>query len=110
MVYIVTGAFIILDLITGLVKAVKDKKYKSTKMRTGLFHKCGSLLCIVFGCLVDYAQNYIDIGITIPVAIAVCAYIVIMEIGSIIENIIEINPEIMPEKLKGIFSIFNDKE
>ena len=104
MVYIVTGGFILLDLITGIVKAFKEKSFTSSIMREGLFHKCGSIICIVFGALVDYAQCYIDIGITIPVATAICGYICLMEIGSIIENIGTINPAIMPKFIKAFFT------
>lgn len=104
MVYLLTACFIILDMATGVIKAFVEKAFTSSIMREGLFHKCGSVLCVVFGILVDVAQTYIDIGVTIPVAISICAYIILMEAGSIIENICVINPEIMPEKLKSYFS------
>ena len=107
--YIVTACFILLDLVTGLIKAFKEKNYSSTVMREGLYHKTGSILCVVFGILVDYAQTLIDIGVSIPVAISVCAYIVLMEIGSIIENVCSINPEIMPNKLQSFFSKIGGK-
>ena len=103
MVYVMTGAFILLDMITGLIKAIKEKNYTSTVMREGLFHKAGSILVIVFGCLVDYAQTFVDIGVTIPVATSLCAYIILMEIGSIIENVCVINPDILSDKIKGYF-------
>lgn len=103
MIYAITAGFILLDMVTGLVKAFKEKNYCSSVMRNGLFHKCGSILCIVFATLVDYAQVYIDLGVTVPVTSGVCVYIVLMEIGSTIENISAINPEIIPDKLKSYF-------
>ena len=104
LVYGLTGDFILLDLITGVVKAFKEKNYTSTVMREGLYHKVGSILCLAFGILVDQAQLYLDLGVNIPVAISVCAYVVLMEIGSIIENVCAINPEILPDKLKSYFT------
>lgn len=101
--YIITACFIILDLATGLIKSFKEKNYSSTIMRQGLFHKCGSVLCVVFGVLVDYAQGYLDLGISIPIALPICVYICLMEIGSIIENLAKINPQIIPEKLSQFF-------
>ena len=101
--YIITGAFILFDLITGIIKAFVQNDFKSYKMRQGLFHKCGSLLCVVFGIGVDIAQTYMDLGVSIPVSTAICAYITLMEVGSIIENICVINPEIMPNKLLQFF-------
>lgn len=103
MVYLIVAGFILLDMITGIIKAFKEKAYNSSVMREGLFHKCGSILCVVFGVLVDFAQGYFDLGVAIPVAVSICIYISIMEIGSIIENVSTINPEIMPDKLKQYF-------
>lgn len=104
MVYIITGGFILLDMVTGLIKAFKEKAFTSSIMREGLFHKVGSILAVVFGVLIDVAQGYIDLGVTIPVAFAICSYICLMESGSIIENVGKINPDILPEKLKSFFT------
>ena len=104
MVYLAVVCFIALDFITGLLKAFKEKNYTSSTMREGLFHKCGSVLCVVFGVMVDYGQQFVDIGITVPVASAICGYIILMECGSIVENIGAINPSIMPEKLREFFT------
>lgn len=109
MVYIVTAAFILLDFITGIIKAFKEKSYNSSIMREGLYHKTGSGLVMCFGWLVDYAQGFVDLGMEIPVAGALCTYIVLMEIGSIIENVCVINPEILPEKIKAYFAKLSEK-
>lgn len=104
MTYALTGAFIVLDLVTGVLKALMKKEFTSSIMREGLFHKTGSVVCVAFGVLIDAAQTVVDIGVTLPVASTFCAYIILMEIGSIIENICAINPDIMPDKLKSYFS------
>ena len=104
MVYCLTAGFILLDLLTGLIKAFKEKNYSSSVMREGLYHKIGIVLCVVFAVMVDYTQTYLDLGVAVPLTLAVCSYIVGMEIGSIIENVCTINPEILPEQLKGFFS------
>lgn len=103
MVYTLTGGFVLLDFITGIIKAFKNKEYTSSLMREGLYHKCGSVLTVIFGILVDYAQMYVDLGVNIPMANAICGYIILMEIGSIIENVCQINPEFLPDKLKSYF-------
>lgn len=103
MVFIVTAVFIVLDFATGLVKAFKNKCFTSTVMREGLFHKAGSVLVVALGALVDFAQGYMDLGVTVPIAIPVCVYICLMETGSIIENVGEINPRIIPAKLQAYF-------
>ena len=109
-IYIITAAFIALDMITGLVKAFKKKEYTSSVMREGLFHKIGSVICVVFASLVDFAQGYLDLGVSVPVTAAVCGYIVMMEIGSIIENVAIINPNILPKKMKSFFQKLSDPD
>lgn len=101
--YIIVAAFIVLDFVTGIIKAIKEKNFSSTVMRQGLYHKAGSIAVIVFGVLVDYAQGYVDTGISIPVKDILCSYIITMEIGSIFENVCAINPEIVPAKLQQYF-------
>lgn len=110
MLYLITGGFILLDFVTGIIKAFVSKQFTSSIMRQGLFHKAGSLLVILFGALVDYAQTYIDIGVSIPVASTICLYIILMEIGSIIENVCVINPRIVPAKLQSFFQKLNTSE
>lgn len=101
--FAVVFAFIGLDFLSGMVKAFAGAGYTSTKMRQGLFHKVGLVLCVVLGYLVDYSQQFLELGIAVPVAGAICVYIVLMEIGSILENLCVISPELMPDKLMAIF-------
>ena len=101
--YLFTLCFISLDFATGLLKSIAKKDFESSKMREGLFHKVGSIIAIVLGVLVEQAATYIDIGVNVEVATAICGYIIIMEIGSIIENIGAINPELVPAKIRDIF-------
>ncbi|MCC8075272.1 MAG: phage holin family protein [Clostridiales bacterium] len=103
MSYLITCAFIALDFITGLVQAIATKTFSSSIMREGLLHKVGLLLIILLGILIDYAQGYVDLGATIPIAGAVCGYICVMEVGSSIENICKIDPDLMPDKLVALF-------
>ncbi|MCD8147860.1 MAG: phage holin family protein [Clostridiales bacterium] len=107
MSYLITCAFIALDFITGLVQAIATKTFSSSIMREGLFHKVGLLLVILLGILIDYAQGYVDLGVTIPIAGAVCGYICVMEVGSSIENICKIDPDLMPDKLVALFGGLN---
>lgn len=110
MVYLVVGCFIVLDFGTGLVKALKQKNYNSSVMREGLYHKCASIIWVVFGSLVDYAQTIIDLGVSIPLASAICTYIVLMECGSIMENLGAINPNLVPQKIRQYFTKLNQNE
>ena len=102
-IYAIAFAFIVLDFLTGIVKAFATNSFTSTKMREGLFHEVGLILCMILGALVDFAQGYLDLGVAVPVAAAICVYICLMEITSIIENVCKINPQIVPDKLAALF-------
>lgn len=108
--YYIPVAFMALDILTGITLAIKQKKFTSSAMREGLFHKAGSIFCIVFAFAVDYGQTFIDLGVTVPMAAGVCAYIALMECGSIVENIGGINPEIMPQTMKQYFKKLKEEE
>lgn len=107
MLYVITGAFALLDFGTGLVQAFKNSCYSSSKMREGLFNKCSLALCVVFGILVDYAQTIVDLGVSIPLTGAICTYIILMECGSILENLGKINPTLVPAKIRQHFVQLN---
>lgn len=110
MIYAITFGFIVLDFVTGLIKACKSSSFKSSMMREGLFHKMGEVLCVALGILVQCAEGYLNLGINLPVASAVCTYIVLMEIGSAIENIGAINPDLVPAKLRKIIGVGGDEK
>lgn len=103
MQYLITLGFMALDFVSGMAKGVCLRELRSTKMREGLFHKCSLILCMVLGVGVDEAQRVMDIGFSVPVSGSICIYIVLMEISSILENLCQLNPELMPEKLRLLF-------
>lgn len=108
MAFAITGGFILLDFVTGLVKAFKEKSFNSSVMREGLFHKCAFVLYVLFGVLIDYAQMYLELGVTVPMTTAICVYVILTEAGSVVENLGKINPAIVPDKVKPYFKKLNE--
>lgn len=100
---IITLCFILLDIVSGFVKAVVNKTVDSKIMKNGLFHKCGFILAIVLGFLCEYTMNYLDLGFTVPMGNAVCIYIIATELISILENLGKISPELANSKFMDIF-------
>lgn len=84
---------IILDVLTGVVKAWKNNNFDSSKMRAGLSKKFGEIIYILVGMLSKYA-----IG-TEAFLWFLVGYICVMEISSLLENCDELGVAI-PEKLK----------
>lgn len=67
-------------------------------MRQGLWHKSAEIGLIVCMYLVQTFPDY-DINVGLPSGGLTCAYIALMEIGSIIENIGNCNPELKNTEL-----------
>lgn len=103
--YVITGIFIGIDYLTGIVKAIEKNELSSEKMRAGLFHKFAYVIIVFVGYIIDYAQTIFYIGFEAPINEAVCVYIILIEISSIIENCVSINPELQNTKIGNIFKV-----
>lgn len=91
----ITCIFMVLDIITGFIKAWKDDDVQSKALRTGLFHKAGFLLVIVLAQAVELAADEIpQIQLDVPIVGAICAYIILTEVVSVLENLKSMNPAI----------------
>lgn len=104
-IFMVVFVLMTLDFVSGIVAAFAEGTWKSKIMRQGLLHKCSLLLCVVLGAVLKIAQNYLALGIEVPIYEAICAYIALMEAGSVIENVCKANPSLMPEKLRSVFGL-----
>lgn len=100
---IVTAALIVMDYVTGLLKACMQHDISSAKMREGLYHKGAYVLVVALAEIIDTAQTYINLGFSLPLVVTSCVYIVLTEMASIVENLGEINPEIKGSRLLGLF-------
>lgn len=102
-------AFMVIDVFTGVLKAVKNKELNSTKAREGIYKKASFILFIAFGYLADYAMDYVNMGFNLPAAATICTLIIITEAISVLENLGQINPDLV--KLVAPFlSALNKKE
>ena len=95
----ITATIIVLDIITGILKAYITGTLSSKKMREGLIHKSTYAVIMTMGKLLEYGETQIDLGYNAPLFGPICAYIIITEITSILENITEINPELKNSKI-----------
>ena len=102
-------AFMMVDVFTGILKAVKNKELSSTRAREGIYKKASFILFIAFGYLADYAMDYVDLGFNFPAAATICALIILTEAISVLENLGQINPDLV--KLVAPFlSALNSKK
>ena len=85
-------SFILGDLVTGLLAALKNKQYKSAVMREGLFHKAGELAALGLAIMCDKFAPVVNIELPVDLVVVVASYLSLMEIGSILENIRKLSP------------------
>lgn len=100
----IATVMMVLDIISGLAGAAKESVIQSGKMREGLWHKAGYFGLIALAAAYEVATVWINfevaelgIGMTapeIPAVTAVCAFIVLTEVVSIVENLCVLNPDI----------------
>jgi hypothetical protein len=88
------GAAILLDIVSGLLKASYQKNFKSCRMRDGLYHKFGEILVLALLYGVEYGAPMIGVETGLPLFKAGAGYVVLMEIASIIENLRVFTPGI----------------
>lgn len=70
------------DIVTGWIQATVNNTWDSTKMRKGLYRKGGELLAVLLTWVICIA-----LVLPMDVTTFVSAYIVIMEVVSVIENL-----------------------
>lgn len=98
-----TAILIVLDYVTGLMKAFATCTVSSSKMRAGLYHKSGYAIVIALAFLLEHGQQYVNLGFTVPLIAPVCLYIIFAEVVSVLENAVALNPELVHS---GIFKVF----
>ncbi|MCL2083036.1 MAG: phage holin family protein [Oscillospiraceae bacterium] len=97
MIFMVIGA-VLLDYITGMLAAVYNEGLSSRKGRRGLVKKVSFLLMLGLGFLLDAAIPYFaehglsaTISVPLPFGLMICAWIVITEAISVLENLCRID-------------------
>lgn len=105
-VVMIALVFIVLDYASGFIKAAMQHDIQSSKMREGLYHKGSFVLAIVLAILCEYAIFFIpELGFTVPLVLFVCAYIIMTELVSILENLGHLNPALKSSKLLSYFNV-----
>lgn len=93
-IILIVLSFLVADVIIGVLKGIQTTGFKSMKMREGLFHKLGEIFAVGFGYMCEWSFPYVGINVNIPIVTSICIYIVLMETGSIVENLVEISPNL----------------
>lgn len=106
---IITCAFILLDIISGFVKACVNHDIRSGKMWLGIMKKAAYFIIMVLAILCEYGQQHIDLGLTVPLVAPACALIILTELASILENVKAINPDLNVNPFFKLFNVNHEK-
>ena len=108
LVFAIVCAFVLLDVVSGLAAAIKNKELSSSVMHEGLYNKLGEVLLLVVAMFVATILDippFTQLGIPPEVMYLVALYITLMELVSILENICKLNPGLPIAKILAIFDI-----
>jgi toxin secretion/phage lysis holin len=113
-VLFLVGFAIILDLATGIIKAILTTGMSKEKAFKGVIKKFAMILGLLFGVLLDGAIPFVSqkagiiIPFSMPFSMIIGAYIILTECISICENLYEINPKMLPNFIKKILTTAKD--
>lgn len=102
-IYIVFSVLVTFDIATGSFKAWKKGRFKSRSLRDGMFESMAELmlllLCIIIAKLVPISRFIVYV---------ILAAMILKEVSSIIENLIECGAKVPMWLSKGL-KVYNDK-
>lgn len=95
--YYAFAALVIFDVITGCAKAWKGGRLKSRTLRNGLFGSIGEMLALL---LCIFIAGIVPISGALVFAILI--FMVLKEITSIVENLVELGAKLPSWLIKGL--------
>lgn len=96
---------VIVDFITGLIGHTMREGFSSSKVREGLAHKFTYVIALALCLILEKIMEYYELPMIYAGALYSLTYvwIVITETGSILENIVRINPDLADNSFMRIF-------
>lgn len=95
--YYAFAVLVIFDVITGCAKAWKGGRLKSRTLRNGLFGSIGEMLALL---LCIFIAGIVPISS--PLVFAILVFMVLKEIASIVENLVELGAKLPSWLIKGL--------
>ena len=101
---IVYAILLIIDIITGVLKAAKNNEWSSSKMKCGLIKKSLEILLLFAVLILQFVAN--NIGIPVPLGSIIIGIFCFKDFGSILENCIQAGYNI-PPAIQKWFNVAN---
>lgn len=96
MPFVLVLTLITLDIVCGVISSLLEHNFQSRKMREGLSNKVKEICILLFSYIADSLTGLGALEIPLTISGLITTYIVVMEIGSLAENI----GFIMPDSIK----------
>lgn len=96
---------VIIDFITGLIGHTMREGFSSSKVREGLAHKFTYVIALVLCLILERVMEYYELPMVYAGVLYSLTYvwIVVTETGSILENLVLINPDLADKSFMRIF-------
>lgn len=98
------------DMVTGFIVACLEHNVSSSVMREGLLHKTLVLCVIGLAAAVEIGGARAGMNLGVPAVNVVCAYVALMEISSIVENVARGYPAFKNSRLYEIMRGSQEEE
>ena len=102
---------VLLDVIFGISNALMTKNFSSTVLREGIVHKLSEFGIIAVGVIVDgLLFAGLDLGFNGPVLAFFIVALIVMELGSIMEILAQMNPDLANNKAFKLLASVKEPE
>lgn len=96
---------ILLDIVVGVTLSFMKKSFSTEKMREGIYHKASLLMILLLGWLCDTAMIHVpELGLPQLIMFGCEVIIFLMELASILENLVKMNPDLTDNPLLKYFT------
>lgn len=94
-----------LDVLVGVGLSFKNNDFSTAKMREGLYHKATLVMILLLGWICDTAMIHVpELGLPQLVMFSCEVIIFLMELASILENLVKMNPALAGNAILKYFT------
>lgn len=95
----------LIDTIIGVALAFKNNEFSTAKMREGIYHKATLIVIMLLGYICDTAMIHVpELNLPKLIMFSVCVVMFFMELASILENCVKMNPNLSDNAILKYFT------
>lgn len=103
--YLMYACLVFADVMSGMLKAWKNGRFKSRTLRDGMFASIGELFVLI---LCIFFANLMPLAIVEGVVFAILTFMIVKEISSILENLVATGVRLPNWLVKGL-QVYTEK-